>query len=285
MKFGNRSLTVALLVSLTSVAFAQSSQQTDPLEVNRNIAIRETQAPAVALPGVMRIDGQDPTALDFTRARVMPFFNGQSRSIWLSADFPNRIQLPFANPRIVGTTDLVVDKRGDSNNVYVSFKNKGNARPIHVFIESPDHVAASLELVPKNIPAQTFLFEDATGISGAGKNQARSDSYESQIQSLMETVAKGQSPNGFATIDLQVDRAMSPIIMNGVVVQPLLEYTSRDRDLFVYDVVNPGAERVSLKESEFNDQSVMALSIFPTPLLGPHEHTKVFVLARKGAEK
>ena len=55
----------------------------------------------------------------------------------------------------------------------------------------------------------------------------------------------------------------------------------RGEDLYVYTVSNPGTMDAHLREQEFDGEDVLAVSIFPKPLLRPGEKTDVIVLARK----
>ncbi len=83
----------------------------DSLKVEPNIALKDTPAKEIVLPGVLKIDGVASDMLDPGRAKQISMTNGGSQTVWLSADEPNRIQLPFTNAHVVATTDITVDKR------------------------------------------------------------------------------------------------------------------------------------------------------------------------------
>jgi conjugal transfer pilus assembly protein TraK len=139
-----------------------------------------------------------------------------------------------------------------------------------------------LELVPKDIPAQTVIVTDDTGIvAGHQKPALNSSDYINHVQDVMETVALGRAPDGYSQVDVQ----MPPIAMDGLVVTVDGRYSDRDGDIYVYTVRNPGQLRANLREQEFDGRDVLAVSIYPKPLLLPGEKTKVIVLARKREEQ
>jgi conjugal transfer pilus assembly protein TraK len=252
--------------------------KTDRLALHPEAAIRDTKAPEIVLPGVLKIAGADAQALDFSRARIIDVTNGGSQTVYVSALDQNRIQLPWPNTKVVGTDELLIDKRPTSNNVYVQFRDAVQ-RAVQVYFEQPDGPSVlGLQLVPKQIPAQTILVRDASRRTGEQK-PVRANDYVAATQALMEQVALGAAPQGFS----QVELAVGPIALNGLVVTPQRQYSSADRDIYVYDVANPGPYQAALQEKEFDGESVLAISIFPAPVLAAGEHTRVIVLARKAA--
>jgi conjugal transfer pilus assembly protein TraK len=108
-----------------------AAPKADRLAVHADAAIKDTRAPEVVLPGVMKIAGADAHALDFSRARIVEVTNGGSQTVYVSVNDQNRIQLPWPNTKVVGTEELMVDKRPTSNNVYVQFK-EGVKRAVQV---------------------------------------------------------------------------------------------------------------------------------------------------------
>lgn len=248
----------------------------DPLQANLAVAIKDTPQKELNLPGVMKIGAVDKAALDFTRTQKIELDNGASKTVWLSATEPNRIQLPFNDPYIVASDALDINKRANTNNVYITF-HEGVKTPIQIFFEPSDGgVTQGLQLVPKNIPSQTIIVVDGAGQTGARKSSKGSD-YVANTQSLMETVALGGTPSGYSVIDIQ----SPPIGMNGLLVEPLKKLSSRDGDLYIYQVTNPGPHTATLRETEFDGENVSAVSINPKPLLNPGEKARVLVLVSK----
>lgn len=250
----------------------------DRLAVHPEAAIKDTKAPEVVLPGVMKIAGADAHALDFSRARIVDVTNGGAQTVYVSKVDQNRIQLPWPNTRVIGTDELEIKKSPNSNNVYVQFK-EGVDRAVQVYFEQPDGASVlGLQLVPKNIPAQTVLVRDASLLAGDQKPVKGGD-YVATTQGLMEQVALGGAPQGYS----QTDIAVGPIALNGLVVTPEKQYSSADKDIYVYDVANPGPQKASLQETEFDGENVLAISIFPKPVLAANERAKVIVLTRKAS--
>lgn len=97
----------------------------------------------------------------------------------------------------------------------------------------------------------------------------------------MASVALGESPNGFS----QVDVNLPPIGMDGLTVTADTRYSGQEGDVWVYTVRNPRQTIAQLREQEFDGPNVLAVSIYPKPLLQPGERARVFVLARKREEQ
>ena len=253
----------------------------DPLTVDAGIAVKDTAPREIDLPGVLHLSGERATLLDPSRARVITLTNGGSQTVYLSVTDPNRIQLPFANPHIISTTDIDIDKRVNSNNIYITF-NGAVTHPVQLFVEPPEGgVVLGLQLVPKRIPSQTLIVEDDakanTSVTGDQTLARKSNDYVNRIEALMQTAALGGLPEGYSRIDAH----FPPIAMNGLMVEVARRLSHRDADIYVYTVTNPGKQDALLQETEFDGDNVLAVSIFPTPLLHPDEKTLVIVLAGK----
>jgi len=263
----------------TAVLKKPAAPKFDPLAVHPEAAVRDTKAPEIVLPGVMKIAGADAHALDFNRARVIDVANAGSQVVYVSSVDRNRIQLPWPNPKVVGTDEITIDKSPTSNNVYMQFK-PGVTRGVTVSFEQPDGPSVvDLKLVPKNdITGQVIIVRDSMARVGEQKPVKGSD-YVAATQSVMEQVALGGAPQGYSQSDLPV----GPIAMNGLVITPQKMFSSADRDIYVYDVANPGPQKASLQEKEFDGENVLAISIFPKPILAAHERATVIVLTRKAS--
>lgn len=253
----------------------------DPLAVHPGAAVRETPQKETVLPGVMTIPGASAQALDLTKSRILKMRDGQNEVVYLSDTDQNYVQLPFPNPRLNGTEELIIDKKANSNNVYIQFA-QGVTRSVQLWVERPGGAGPvyGLKLVPKKIDAQAIIVQDTSPLTGDISAQKGND-YVSNTQFLMETVALGAAPQGFSQVDIRI----APVTMNGFVLAAEKMFSSADRDVYLYDVMNPGVRQLTLREEEFDGASVLAVSIFPKPVLGPGEHTKVVVIARKQKEQ
>ena len=248
----------------------------DRLAVHPEAAVKDTKAPEIGLPGVMKIAGADAHALDFNRARIIDAGNAGAQVVYVSAVDQNRIQLPWPNPKVVGTDELVVSKDPASNNVYVQFK-PGVTRGVTVSFEHPETSSVvDLKLEPKDITGQVIMVRDSSTRAG-DRTPLKAGDYVAATQGLMEQVALGGAPQGYSQSDL----AVGPVAMNGLIVTPQKLFSSADRDIYVYEVSNPGPQKASLQEKEFDGENVLAISIFPKPILAANERTKVIVMTRK----
>ncbi|MGR9587089.1 type VI secretion protein [Pandoraea sputorum] len=257
---------------------APSKKVRDPLKVDPAIALKDAPEKEIDLPGVLKVPGESLDAIDPTKAQKVRWTNGGSQTVYLSVNEPNRIQLPFKNPFIVQTDDITIKRRASGNNIYVYWPSLP-AKARQIFIEPPGGgPALGLQLVPKEISGQTILVTDDTGmVSGSQRAKGNGSDYVTRVQDVMETVAHGKTPDGYS----QVDITLPPIAMNGLVVTVDSRYSDRDGDIYAYTVQNPGNTPASLREEEFNGPNVLAVSIFPKPVVSPGESTRVFVLARK----
>jgi conjugal transfer pilus assembly protein TraK len=266
------------VVHHAKAAPSASAKKVDPLAVHPDAAVKDVPQKEIILPGVLKIAGVNADALDFSRSRTVDVSNNGSQTVYLSDTDQNRIQAPWIYPKIVGTAELVIDEDRQSNNVYIQFK-KGVTRSVQIYIEDKEggRTVLGLNLVPKHIPGQTILIRDTTKLAGESIKAPKGDDYVSQTQALMETLALGSAPAGFSEIEMK----LPPVVMSGLVVTPKREFSSVDREVVVYDVTNPANTTVRLEETEFDGDSVLAVSIFPTPVLRANEHAQVIVIARK----
>ncbi|MBU9371002.1 type-F conjugative transfer system secretin TraK [Burkholderia multivorans] len=260
----------------------QVKRTRDPLKVDPSIAVKNTPQKEIVLPGVLTVPGEGIGVPDPSNVQKVSWTNTGNKTVYLSADEPNRILLPFKNAYIVHTSDVQVDKREQSNNVYVYWTN-APSQARHLYIEPPDGGSAlGLAIVPKKIPAQTILVTDDTGIvSGRRPKSSAGSEYTSHIQDLMAAIALGKAPDGFSQVDIQ----LPPIAMNGLSATVDTRYSSQEGDLYVYTVRNPTQSRAVLREEEFDGPEVIAVSIYPKPVLLPGEKTRVIVMARKREEQ
>lgn len=258
---------------------SKSAKEWDSAKVNTDIAVKATPTKEIDLPGVMKIQGESVNALDFTRARKIQLTNGGSQSIYVSAHEPNRIQLPFVNPHVVAKNTIDVDRRKNSNNIYISF-NTDAKDAVPVFIERPEGngPVLALQLIPKGIPSQTYIVEDvAPALTPEQQRSAKSTEYITQTQTTMEIVGLGTVPQGYSVVDLKIP----PIAMNGLLVEVDKKLSSREADIYIYKITNPSQSAIVVKESEFDGDLVQAISIVPKPALAPSESAKVIVMTKK----
>ncbi len=256
----------------------------NPLAINQTIAVADTPRPAIVLPGVMTIAGENRKAVDFTDVRYIDFKNLGSQTIYISTNQPNMIKLPFTNPAVIADKASVqVDKRKVSSNIYVTWTGQ-EPHPSQMFIEPPGGggESLSLELVPKNIPSQTIIVTASVAPSANDplKDQNNSSAYVTKIQEFMADVARGKTPFGMTRQNLDIP----PLAKNGLILKPLRRYSGVNYDLYTYRITNPGKDIAHLHEQEFDGPDVAAVSIYPAPILKTNESGLLEVIARKPKE-
>ena len=251
----------------------------DELDPGLAISVKDAPAPETDLPGVLKIDGAAIGLLDPARARRVSCTNEGSTTVYLSSTEPNRIQLPFPNPRVVGTSDYDVDKRPNSNNIYLTF-HSGVVNPTTLWLEPHEGgtVSCGFQLIPKRIPAQSIHVVDDSGATTqkSARGEEGSD-FLSRVQAELEDALEGRAPSGWSSVNVPVP----PIAIDGVLIEGVRRLSSLNEDIYVYTVVNPGPADVVLEETEFDGPTVEAVSILPTPLLHSRGTTRVAVLVRK----
>lgn len=253
----------------------------NPLAVDPAIAVKDTPAKEIDLPGVMKVQGALVDALDPSRAHKISYADGGVQTVYMSINAPNRIELPFANAHTIHRSSLHIDK-GTGQSIYV-YWDQLPASEETLFVEPMDGgPVLGLDIVPKDIPAQTLIVADDAGIVGGRKNPARgSDEYVGHVQDLMEAGALNHTPNGYSRVAL----TLPAIAMNGLTVTADRRFSGAEDDVYVYTARNLGKQPQTLTEDEFDGANVMAVSIFPRPVLQPGESTRVIVLARKRGEQ
>lgn len=246
-----------------------------PLFVNPEVAVKNTPQQSVSLPGVMKTPGAD-LALDFNRTRIIEMGSADNPTVYLSATDVNRVSLPYS-PRVISGEGIETKISG--NNFYVNFK-EGVTNSVQVYLENPQGAGVlGLQLVPKKIQAQTVVVQDTQPNGGNALKELKGNDYSTNLQGVMETLALGASPQGFSRQKLDIPT----IIKNGLAIDAKDKFSGSDKDIFVYQVSNPLPETVNIREKDFDSGSVLAISIYPKPLLRSGEVAKVFVIARKPA--
>jgi conjugal transfer pilus assembly protein TraK len=287
-------LICALILFADGAVFSQSLHKTNsgtlsanthtlntPDVLSQDLLVKDSPAKEIVLPGVMKIPGVSAQMIDPSRGQVVELTSGGSSSVYVSAGDINLIQLPFPRPVITSTDDLEIKQSG--SNIYFQFK-PGVPKPVQLFVENQGGSSAvlSLQLIPKKIVSQVIKVLDNTpSVQGINSENLSSD-YVKQIQQLMETVANQQSPAGYTKISLN---HVSPIVLNGLVIVPVARMSGLNKEIYVYEAHNPSPATATLSEREFDGEQVLAVSLFPTPVIRRGEKTRIIVLAKKQVPK
>jgi conjugal transfer pilus assembly protein TraK len=172
----------------------------------------------------------------------------------------------------------IQDKR-----VFVSFKSDmetGPARSPEQLYFLTDSKTYSMVLIPKGIPSETVIarIQDISEKEGA-ISWEKEQPYISAIKSLMKAMYTNMPPNGYevaeadATNDVSKWTGLSQILNK--------KYSGASFIGEVYTVINGTGDVVRLREQEFYEKGVMALSI-DIHELRPNEKTEVYVVRMLG---
>jgi conjugal transfer pilus assembly protein TraK len=228
------------------------------------------------LPGL----GLMPGDKQATKANVVRVSSDRNEIIYVSAEYPNRIATPYADPKVIDDDKAVVKAVGQS--IYVTPKSDA---PITLFVSgpSPNDPVVSLTLVPKNLPSQTIILqldEPLAAVGAKPEEEAPSDNvYTDRIRYVMRQIAQGKTPEGFA--EGALPRAVAR--MDQLMVIPEVRYSGSRYDVYRYRIENVSDVTVEMDEQAFASDGVRAVAIFPNAILDKGQSTSVFVMADKAA--
>ena len=258
---------------------AEKVENYDALALDPSISLKNIPFKEIELPGVLHVDGESMEAFDPSKSHKISWANQGIQPILLSLTGPDLIVTPFNDPFIVGNSYLSINKRANSNNVYVSFNFPEGVTPVPVsiFIEDPaGGQALGLQLIPKKIPQQVYIVVDETDHL-ASKQLAKGADFPSHVQELMEIAAFGGTPSGYSAAPFN----LPPIVLGSLKLEAVRRLSNSEGDLYVYGVTNPSNTPFMLNEKQFDGPRVKAVSIFPKPELLKNERATVIVFAQK----
>ena len=228
---------------------------------------------AVPLPGVGTLQGDRL----LNKSAVIRVNGDGTEIVEISDQFQNRISTPFDFPKVIDSSHA--DFKIDGSSVYVAVSGK----PVVIYLTGSNHgdPVISLTLVPKPIPAQTVVLQLDQPIlhDSLPKKKLKPDSYETNLASLLESVAQGATPEGFT------DAKITNVVARKGVMEiiPSSRYSNAYMDIFSYKVINSGKETVQLSETSFYTKGVMAVGMYPASTLKQNEETYVYVISNKSA--
>jgi len=200
--------------------------------------------------------------------------NDETRVISLSRIFPNRISTPFDSPRVIDSTNI--DMKQDGSSIYVSPKE---TKPFTIYVtgSDPGDQVIALTIIPQEIPSQTVILQ--TDAASNVSRQQKTESYTQKIVNLLRTVAMGDNPEGYAVGNLPLMTAVN----NTVSMMPKKRFSGSWLDVYTYQLVNNGKEKIMLSETSFYKKGVKAVSIFPNLEVLPGQTTMIYVVTDKTA--
>ncbi len=251
-----------------------TKQAISPATAAKLSVYRDTPPPAIDLPGVMRIDGVDPAALDYTKTRVVTM-RQSVEPVFISNTDPNTIILPFPNPGKEHYS--TIDVRTSKSNLAFVYTTSSEASTVF-FYPKDSSTVFGLQLIPKDIPAQVIIVknEEKTILSASSVD---GNAYNAKLQRLFETVASGGTPPGYAAYEIDT----GPILLDkGALIERVRRYSSREMEIHAYLVRNPTNKAIPLSRKSFDGPAVIGVSIFPADEISPGGDVTVIVISTRG---
>jgi hypothetical protein len=192
---------------------------------------------------------------------------------------------------IVFPVDVKVFTRSDKleikiqdKRVFVSFKSDmetGPDRSPEQLYFLTDSKTYSMVLIPKGIPSETVIarIEDISEKEGA-ISWEKEQPYISAIKSLMKAMYTNMPPNGYEVARADATNDVSKWV--GLSQIPNKKYSGASFVGEVYTVINGTGDVVRLREQEFYEKDVIAVSI-DIHELRPNGKTEVYVVRRLGS--
>lgn len=259
---------------------ADSSSQAD---ARSNVQIAKAEARRASQKAKRESAGESSESrLDDGSLVVTP---GVNEIIPVSVGHPNRIVMPFGNPKIRTTSSASFEVEGSS--VYLSSNAEG--KPITAFVTekgSPE-MALSLTFVPRRIPPidlQLKVDTQAGGFIARPSKKAKaweeSQPYIQTIRDVLREVANGKTPQGYTLTE-------NPS-MNGFYgcSQPGLSFKfaggqsvdGHRLKVNIGVVQNLSSEVIEFRETSCAGPDVKAVATWPQPMLQPGQRSEVYVV-------
>lgn len=268
-----RYLITAILVALGTTAFAQdvASPATGagaPLGKRPVITLPVLPAPTVAGEAV--------------KQAIIPITDGSNKAIYVGLGLPNRIDTPFAEPRMVQTTATKFTAVGRA-----LYFIPASEAPIAGFVINADGKggAANVTLIPtRGMPGQNILLaleKRADGSEAGIRDEvpmAPPSDYTDGLKELLRTFIQGNVPPGFSVGTLNVGM----VRVGSVAVVPEKLFEGAAGHVYRYRVENVGREPLELNEASFGEPGVRAVTFWPRARIAPGETTMVWIVVSRG---
>lgn len=214
---------------------------------------------------------------------------GTTDLVRIARNYLNRIITPFENPKLLTANPVEVKKEGSS--LYLTTSSE---RPVgvHILSNDPEDTRSiSLTLVPARIPPKTITLRWPEGASAAlvpvsmGKARRWEESapYEDKLFELVEQVAQGKVPDGYA---LAPAGEAVPCKLPEVEFYTGQRLTGAHFSVFVLRATNVGRSPLEVLSHAGCDLPGVALvAPWPRAYLEPNESTELFVAVVNEAYK
>lgn len=206
---------------------------------------------------------------------------GATELVRIARNYLNHLQTPFDDPKLLSANAIEVKKEGSS--LYVATSSE---QPVGVHIRSNDPTDLrniSLTLIPARIPPRTITLKWPDTLNGVAmaisnpraKKWEEAAPYEQTLLELVEIVARGEIPDGYA---LSENPDAIPCALPGVEFVNGQRLTGSHFSVFVLRATNVGESPIELmNHAGCNFAGIALVAPWPSAYLDPQVSTELFV--------
>jgi len=206
---------------------------------------------------------------------------GTTELVRIARNYLNRIVTPFENPKLLTVNPVEVRTEGSS--IYLTTSSE---KPVGVHIlpnDKDDTRSISLTLIPARIPPKTIQLTWAGQAehanvpisSSRAKRWEQASSYEEKLLELVEIVARGEVPDGYA---LSESAAAIECSLPGVEFLAGQRLTGSRFSVFVLRATNVGQATIELLgHAGCAAPGVALVAPWPHAYLDPGTSTELYV--------
>lgn len=254
------------------------------LPLDAESALKEQ--PAAVPPATdasLRNMGVGATGMGSNSITIQP---GTTEIVPISRNFINRIVTPWASAR----ADTINNAKLKVEGSVVLVSAQGD-EPIGLFVadENNPEQAASLQLVPADIPMRDIRLKVGAGATSSGSRQGNSaaakwETSQPYVVTLLEIaaeVAKGRLPNGYALAETPRQRYASICRMPGFDVRLEQSIEGSSASIHVFAVRNVSdAGREIVEQNCYVDGQVIGVAAWPNGFVEPSQETELYVMTK-----
>lgn len=206
---------------------------------------------------------------------------GATELVRIARNYLNHVVTPFEDPKLLSANAIEVKKEGSS--LYIATASE---QPVGIHIRSNDPSDVrniSLTLIPARIPPRTITLKWPETVSGTAmaisnpraKRWEEAAPYEQTLLELVEIVARGEIPDGYA---LSENPDAIPCALPGVEFLNGQRLTGSHFSVFVLRVTNVGDSPIELmNHAGCNFSGVALVAPWPHAYLEPQVSTELLV--------
>lgn len=156
--------------------------------------------------------------------------------------------------------------------IFIQPTSPEDKAPIHVYITTEKGNTYSLTLLSSDMPAESIILTGLNPQVGMA-HWDKTASYESVIVNMIKALHNKEMLEGFAPSEV----TKNTYKIKGLSVKSCDSYLGHKLQGLIYEIENASDEELTLKESDFNQPGIRAISILNTRL-APLGKTKLYVV-------